>query len=169
MKRFHVHVSVSELPESIRFYSKLFGAQPAVEKDDYAKWMLDDPRINFAISQRGHAPGVNHLGFQVDTESELKGLREQVAAADIAAVDESGAACCYAKSDKYWVQDPQGIAWETFHTLGGIPVFGEDAQPAPAADDACCVPLAKRADDTAAAECCVPKAADASAKAACCG
>jgi lactoylglutathione lyase len=137
MKRFHVHVSVRDLAQSIRFYSKLFGAAPSVEKPDYAKWMLEDPRVNFAISQRGHAPGVNHLGFQVDSEDELAGLRRQVAAADIAALEEAGAACCYARSDKYWVEDPQGIAWETFHTLGGIPVFGDDAA---AANEACCVP-----------------------------
>ena len=146
MKRFHVHVSVKDLGESIGFYSKLFGTQPSVIKPDYAKWMLDDPRINFAISQRGHAPGVNHLGIQVDSGSELVALRAQAQAAEIAALDEKGAACCYANSDKYWVQDPQGIAWETFHTLGSIPVFGEDSAPV---NSACCVP-----GDTAKAACC---------------
>jgi hypothetical protein len=171
MKRFHVHVSVNNLPESIGFYSKLFGTQPTVTKGDYAKWMLEDPRINFAISQRGHAPGVNHLGFQVDSEPELALLRDQVAQADIAALEEEGAACCYAKSDKYWVQDPQGIAWETFHTLGTIPVFGEDSGAAKGAEDAaCCVPLARQAADKAEAACCVPTAAAKSASAtACCG
>jgi hypothetical protein len=171
MKRFHVHVSVNDLARSIGFYSKLFGTAPAVTKPDYAKWMLEDPRVNFAISQRGHQAGVNHLGLQVDSADELASLRTQVAAADIAALDEKGAACCYAKSDKYWVQDPQGIAWETFHTLGGIPVFGEDAEPAAAKDAACCVPLARQPGDEASAACCVPnRSAEAKPSAgACCG
>ena len=147
MKRFHVHVSVKNLSESIRFYSKLFGAEPTVSKDDYAKWMIEDPRINFAISQRGHETGINHLGFQVDSDDELNVLRTQVASAEIAAFDEGAASCCYAKSDKYWVEDPQGIAWETFHTLGSIPVFGENAPPA-VADSACCAPAPKKSAST---------------------
>ena len=137
MKRFHVHVAVQDLTASIRFYSSLFGLEPSVVKPDYAKWMLEDPRLNFAISQRGAAPGVNHLGIQVDSPEELTALREQAAKADIEARDEIGANCCYAKSDKYWVQDPQGVAWETFHTLGSIPVFGEHSE---SAAEACCVP-----------------------------
>jgi lactoylglutathione lyase len=140
MKRFHVHVSVQDLAASIRFYSSVFGTQPSVEKPDYAKWMLEDPRVNFAISQRGAAPGVNHLGIQVDSAEELTSLREQVAAADLQARDEIGANCCYARSDKYWVQDPQGIAWETFHTLGSIPVFGEHASVED--QSTCCTPEA---------------------------
>jgi catechol 2,3-dioxygenase-like lactoylglutathione lyase family enzyme len=142
MKRFHVHVSVRDLPESVRFYSSLFGTPPSVEKTDYAKWMLDDPRINFAISQRGRAAGINHLGFQVESGEELKELREQVAKADIAALDQAGASCCYAKSDKYWIEDPQGIAWETFHTLGSVPIYGEEANRS-GEKSACCVPTAK--------------------------
>jgi len=136
MKRFHVHVAVQDLAASIRFYSSVFGSEPSVLKPDYAKWMLEDPRVNFAISRRGAAAGVNHLGIQVDSAEELTALRQQVAAADIQARDEAGANCCYAKSDKYWVEDPQGIAWETFHTLGSIPVFGEHSA---SAADACCV------------------------------
>jgi len=142
MKRFHVHVSVDDLPKNVRFYSAMFGVAPTVEKPDYAKWMLDDPRINFAISRRGGAAGVNHLGFQVDSEEDLKALREQISSADIEARDEVGANCCYAKSDKYWVQDPQGVAWETFHTLGDIPVFGEHTATAEPTQAACCVPEA---------------------------
>jgi arsenate reductase len=107
MKRFHVHVSVQDLGASVRFYSKLFGAEPTVAKTDYAKWMLEDPRVNFAISQRDRKPGINHLGFQVDSASELATLREQAERADMAAVDEPGAACCYARSDKHWIEDPQ--------------------------------------------------------------
>lgn len=169
MKRFHVHVSVHDLNQSIGFYSKLFGTDPSVIKQDYAKWMLEDPRINFAISQRGHAVGVNHLGFQVDSEPELKHLREQVVRADIAALEQTGTACCYAKSDKYWVEDPQGIAWETFHTLGSVPVFGEDeSAQAASADAACCVPLAQQPVDKPQAACCVPAAPSAKASA-CCG
>jgi catechol 2,3-dioxygenase-like lactoylglutathione lyase family enzyme len=124
MKRFHVHVAVPELAASIRFYSTLFGVEPSVTKDDYAKWMLDDPRINFAISQRGAKTGVNHLGFQVDSGDELEALHGQLEAADRGVVAERGADCCYAKSDKYWVTDPAGIAWESFHSLGTIPMFG---------------------------------------------
>jgi catechol 2,3-dioxygenase-like lactoylglutathione lyase family enzyme len=140
MKRFHVHVAVKDLAANVRFYSSVFGAEPTVVKADYAKWMLEDPRINFAISERGASAGVNHLGIQVDSEEELKALREQVAAADIQALDQIGANCCYAKSDKYWVQDPQGVAWETFHSLGSIPVFGEHTAAAAADQSACCMP-----------------------------
>jgi len=140
MKRFHVHVAVNDLAESIGFYSRLFGAAPSVAKADYAKWMLEDPRVNFAISQRGQAAGVNHLGFQVDTGEELVALRAQVAQASVAAVDQPSAACCYARSDKYWTEDPQGIAWETFHTLGSVPVYGADTANAGLAAPASCVP-----------------------------
>ena len=142
MKRFHVHVSVQDLPESLRFYSDLFGTPPSVVKDDYAKWMLEDPRINFAISRRGRAAGVNHLGFQVDSDEELKDLREQVSKAGIAALEQAGASCCYAKSDKYWIEDPQGVAWETFHTLGSVPIFGEETRGS-GEKSACCVPTEK--------------------------
>ncbi len=125
MKRFHVHVSVEDLDASIRFYSTVFGAAPTVLKPDYAKWMVDDPRINFAISKRGSAPGIDHLGIQVDSDEQLTALRAQVAGAQIAALDQPDADCCYARSDKYWTTDPQGIAWETFHTLDTIPVYGD--------------------------------------------
>lgn len=141
MKRFHVHVAVPDLADSICFYSTLFGAEPTVRKSDYAKWMLDDPRLNFAISQRGGASGVNHLGFQVDSGPELESMHQQLTAADSAVLAQKGASCCYARSDKYWVTDPAGVAWETFHTLGTVPVYGDDAarlrEPATAA---CCGP-----------------------------
>lgn len=143
MKRFHVHVSVNDLSRSVDFYSKLFGAQPSVVKADYAKWMLDDPRINFAISNRDGKAGLNHLGFQVESDAELVELRQQAETADLAAVQELGAACCYAKSDKHWIEDPQGIAWETFHTLSDIPVFG--------------APAIKQAAATGVSVCCGPK------------
>jgi hypothetical protein len=126
MKRLHVHVSVSDLSASIRFYRTLFDTEPVVTRTDYAKWILEDPRVNFAISTHRQPVGVNHLGFQVDTDEELRGMRTQLEAADARMVEESEQPCCYARSDKYWVTDPTGIAWETFHTLGSIPVYGED-------------------------------------------
>ena len=148
MKRLHLHVSVKDLPASIRFYRTLFGAEPVVTKPDYAKWMLEDPRVNFAISTQRQPVGINHLGFQVDTDEELHGMRAQLEAADARMVAESEQPCCYAKSDKYWVTDPTGIAWETFHTLGSIPVYGEDTpvfnHGVSTVPDtgACCVPAA---------------------------
>jgi catechol 2,3-dioxygenase-like lactoylglutathione lyase family enzyme len=141
MKRFHVHVAVDNLADSIRFYSALFNAPPTVEQPDYAKWMLEDPRINFAISSRGAPAGVDHLGFQVDSEEELVALQGQLQAADISMVSETGTACCYAESNKHWVNDPSGIAWESYHTLASIPTFN-GGEPAPAAEpsSACCAP-----------------------------
>jgi hypothetical protein len=172
MKRFHVHVSVASLDDSIRFYSKLFGTAPTVTKPDYAKWMLDDPRINFAISQRGRLPGVNHLGLQVDSAEELEALNRQCAEADIATTAEAGANCCYARSDKYWIADPQGIAWEAFHTLGDIPIFGDNAAPGKS-ESACCPPPAVSQTGKANEACCAPAAdtgpATAKARSACCG
>jgi len=139
MKRFHVHVAVADLEQSIGFYSTLFGVAPSVRKPDYAKWMLDDPRINFALSRRSGKFGVNHLGLQVDSAAELDAMRDQLQRADSAMLEEAGANCCYATSDKYWVTDPQGVAWETFHSLGAIPVYGEDSEKAGEAR-ACCEP-----------------------------
>jgi catechol 2,3-dioxygenase-like lactoylglutathione lyase family enzyme len=130
MKRFHVHVAVDDLEANIRFYSKVFNVPPTVQKPDYAKWMLEDPRINFAISRRGAKAGVDHLGLQVDTDEELTALRQQIAMADIAAADQPGATCCYARSDKYWITDPQGIAWETYRTLGEAAIYGAQTKTA---------------------------------------
>jgi hypothetical protein len=117
---------VHDIRQSIRFYSALFAAQPTVTKDDYAKWMLDDPRVNFAISKRGNTTGLDHLGIQAETEGELEAIGSQLAQADVSTLEQKGASCCYAKSDKYWTLDPQGIAWESFHTLGTVPVYGAD-------------------------------------------
>jgi catechol 2,3-dioxygenase-like lactoylglutathione lyase family enzyme len=157
MKRFHVHVAVDDLQANIRFYSTVFGAQPSVQKPDYAKWMLEDPRINFAISQRGVKAGVDHLGFQVDSDEELKALREQIATADITASDQPDATCCYARSDKYWITDPQGVAWETYHTLAAAEIYG--AQTAPTEESAACCsprpePVALGAKQSEKAKCC---------------
>jgi catechol 2,3-dioxygenase-like lactoylglutathione lyase family enzyme len=140
MKRFHVHVAVDDLDANVRFYSSVFGAEPTVRKPDYAKWMVEDPRINFAISQRGAKAGVDHLGFQVDSDEELSALRQQVADAEIAALDQPDAQCCYARSDKYWITDPQGIAWETYRTLGEAEIYGQDSRTKAVAEGACCAP-----------------------------
>lgn len=143
MKRFHVHIAVENLDKSIQFYSTLFGTAPSVLKTDYAKWMLDDPRINFAISQRGGPVGIDHLGLQVDSDEELLDLRNQLEAAEIGLRIESQIGCCYSRSDKHWITDPAGIAWETYHTLGTIPTFHADD--ANTSANACCSPGAAQA------------------------
>lgn len=163
MKRFHVHIAVEKLEESIRFYSTLFGAQPSVLKSDYAKWLLDDPSVNFAISKRDRKIGINHVGFQVDSADELTAMRARLQAADANVVEQASVACCYARSDKHWVMDPSGIAWETFRSMGEVPVFGEDTRAA-AEDSACCIPLAASSENAA---CCVPSTRAADQKACC--
>ena len=144
MKRFHVHVAVKDLESSIRFYSALFGAEPSVAKSDYAKWMVDDPRINFAISQRGSRTGVNHLGLQVDSDDELELLRAQAERADLVAAAEKDVRCCYARGNKYWYTDPQGVAWETYHTLEQVEFFrsqeSEQESSGAATGSSCCGP-----------------------------
>ena len=139
MKRFHVHLNVADLSQSIRFYSQLFGTEPVRVESDYAKWMLDDPPVNFAISSRGAAPGIDHLGFQTDGPDELAVLKGRAQAADLALRDEGETTCCYARSEKYWLTDPQGVAWEHFHTLGNIPVFRASAE-SDASAAGCCAP-----------------------------
>lgn len=172
MKRFHLHVSVDNLEQSIQFYSSLFAVQPTVQKADYAKWMLEDPRVNFAISQRGAEVGVNHLGIQVESNDELQQMQSRLASLEADLVQEDGVACCYTKSDKYWVTDPSGLAWETFHSLASIPVFGSTEEQAAgqeqskAAISGCCIPIkpAKQAD----AACCVPATAQPAGTSSCC-
>ena len=145
MKRLHVSVAVKDLTESVRFYSTLFGAEPTVIKADYAKWMLEDPRVNFSISARGRRAGLDHLGIQVESQDELGEVAGRLAAAGQTILEQDQTTCCYARSDKAWVADPQGIAWETFFTFGQSSVYGEDAEaiegltpePKPAAQ-ACC-------------------------------
>jgi catechol 2,3-dioxygenase-like lactoylglutathione lyase family enzyme len=141
MKRLHVHVAVEDLAKSVRFYSVLFGQEPSVVKDDYAKWMLDDPRVNFAISDRAAAKGLDHLGIQVDSGAELAELAGRLKAAGETTLDQTAATCCYARSDKAWVNDPTGLRWETFHTFGEAVQYGEDfSEPAaakPATSAAC--------------------------------
>lgn len=139
MNRFHVHLNVADLDAGIRYYSALFAAEPAVRKPDYAKWLLEDPRVNFAISATGRAPGVDHLGLQADSAETLAELGQRLQQADAAAVAEPGALCCYAQSDKFWSRDPQGIRWEAFHTFGDATTYyapGADQPAMPADADA---------------------------------
>ena len=143
MKRLHLHVSVPELEPAISFYTTLFNAPPVVAKDDYAKWMLDDPRVNLAISSRARANGVDHVGIQVGTVGELAELSERLKSAGAATFDQEATTCCYAKSDKSWVTDTAGVRWETFFTHGEATTYGEDeVLPEPAASSACGAPPA---------------------------
>ena len=146
MKRFHVHLHVDDLSTNIGFYTTMFDAEPVRIEADYAKWELADPPINFAISTRGSGTGIDHLGIQTDNPEDLAEMKRRAQAADMSLLDEGETTCCYARSEKHWVTDPQGIAWEAFHTLGSIPVFNErEAVAAPRADAskaACCAPSA---------------------------
>lgn len=160
MKRFHVHLYVDDLDRNITFYSSLFAAQPARVESDYAKWMLDDPPVNFAISARGHEPGLDHFGIQVDNDADLAVLKAQAQAAEAPILDEGQTTCCYSRSDKHWVTDPQGVAWEHFHTLESIPTFNQPEQSAAAA---CCAP----APTAAAVACCTPATTDGTRKSCC--
>jgi catechol 2,3-dioxygenase-like lactoylglutathione lyase family enzyme len=167
MKRFHVHLSVTDIAQSVGFYSSLFGHAPTVQKPDYAKWMLDDPRINFAISAHGNATGLDHLGFQVDSADELHAMTDHLQKAGVAVTDQGEAVCCYAQSEKGWVHDPQGIAWESFVTTGQSTTYS--AEP-PASTGACCAPapskaaakLPLQAIPVQSAACCAPSASSAS-------
>src|SRR5215469_18806300 len=157
MKRLHVHVGVQDLPNAIGFYSALFASSPTVVKADYAKWMLDDPRVNFAISTRGKQPGLDHLGIQVESQDELHEVYGRLKAAEAPVLEVGDTVCCYAQSEKSWIADPSGIAWETFHTTGDSTVYGtsSDLEALKAASSACCAPK--------------PEAVPTAAKAACCG
>lgn len=154
MKRLHVHVGVDDLAQSIGFYSTLFGAEPTVTKDDYAKWMLDDPRVNFAISSGNAHKGVEHLGIQVESAGELQEVYGRLKAADRPVLEEGATTCCYAKSEKSWIADPQGVVWEAFFTNGEATVYGDSPE------------LTALSAKAAEATCCAPAMAP---KAACCG
>ena len=161
MTRFHVHLNVADLATSVNFYRGLFGAEPSLVRDDYAKWMLDDPRLNFAISTKGRTPGIDHVGFQVDDADGLARIGARLAAAEAAVLPEAGATCCYARSDKLWTEDPQGLRWES------VPTHGEATSYYAAGAEACANGAA-----CAAPEAVVPVAAaadKAARKAACCG
>ncbi len=150
MKRFHVHVAVDDLARSVRFYSQLFAAEPNVLKPDYAKWMLEDPRVNFAISQRGTAARIEHLGIQVEDATELQEVYGRLKKAEGPVLEEGATTCCYARSEKSWIADPTGIQWETFLTTGESTVYGDDRPIELEASkvESCCAP-----------SCCGPKAA----------
>ena len=138
MKRLHVNISVSDLETSIGFYNSLFAAEPTVVKEDYAKWMLDDPRVNFAITTRGERKGLDHLGIQVEDDAELGEVYGRLKSAGAPVIEEGETTCCYANSEKSWIFDPEGIAWETFLTLGESPVYGTDQIKNLNPDSACC-------------------------------
>jgi len=138
MKRMHVHIAVEDLNKSIIFYNSLFGTPPTVTKEDYAKWMLDDPSVNFAISSRSKATGLDHVGIQVDNEDELAEIKTRLDAAEVNTLSQAGTTCCYAKSDKHWVTDPTGIAWEAYNTLESAPTFNGSNEVT--SDSACCAP-----------------------------
>lgn len=154
MKRLHVHVGVDDLNHSIDFYSTLFGVEPTVTKDDYAKWMLEDPRVNFAISSGNVHKGIEHLGIQVESEGELQEVYRRLKAADRPVLEEGATTCCYAKSEKSWIADPQGVVWEAFFTKGEATVYGDSAN------------LSALSANAAEATCCAPAIAP---KVACCG
>ena len=167
MKRLHVHVGVADLDQSIRFYSTLFAADPTVVKSDYAKWMLDDPRVNFAISAGKHeAKGIEHLGIQVDSTEELGEVYGRLKQADRPVLEEGRTTCCYAKSEKSWIADPDGVVWETFYTDGQATNYGDGPDLSAVSDSAaegkCCTP------ETPQGVCCEPKA-ELPADAPCCG
>lgn len=164
MKRLHVHVSVEDIAQSIRFYSALFAAEPAITKPDYAKWMLDDPRVNFAISTRSGKTGLDHLGIQVETPDELHEVYERLQHADRPVLVEGATTCCYAKSEKSWITDPQGLSWETFLTFGESTLYGDSDDPGQVrtTSGACCTP------ETPQDACCGPKP-ELAADAPCCG
>lgn len=140
MKRFHIHVGVKDLNHSVQFYSTLFGQKPTKQKEDYAKWMLEDPKINFAISTRSAEEGIDHLGFQVDEESELNELTTRLKNADLGVYGEGTTTCCYAESNKAWVKDPSGIAWETYQTMADADVYSRKPQVVESQASSCCAP-----------------------------
>jgi catechol 2,3-dioxygenase-like lactoylglutathione lyase family enzyme len=156
MKRFHVHVAVDDLNRSIGFYSALFAAEPSVIKSDYAKWMLDDPRVNFAISTRGRQPGLDHLGIQAESGEELKEICARLHQAGGTVIEQGQTSCCYAKSEKSWIDDPAGISWETFHTTGKSIEYGDGSGERVARvahEKPCCAP-APKVDEPATASGC---------------
>ncbi|MGD9729030.1 MAG: ArsI/CadI family heavy metal resistance metalloenzyme [Nitrospiraceae bacterium] len=153
MKRFHIHVGVQNIDEAIRFYTTLFGAAPIKTKPDYAKWLLDDPRVNFAVSTRVQKTGLDHLGIQVEEKAELTELRDRLKAGAMGVVDEGETVCCYARSEKSWIQDPAGIPWEAYRTMEDAEVFSGIVRPA---QSVCCTPETKGKPD-----CCAPSSATA--------
>lgn len=168
MKRMHVHVNVADLERSVLYYSTLFGTDPSVRKPDYAKWLLDDPRVNFAISSRGRLPGVDHLGIQADSRAELDQVAARLDAADYDLAPQEATACCYAVSDKAWSQDPSGVRWESFFTFGESTTYNARAAHEHQAEGSACCAVEAKADAQARdAACCGPSAV--ASGQACCG
>ena len=168
MKRFHVHVDVADLAASVRYYQTLFGCPPSGLKPDYAKWMLDDPRLNFALSQHGRAPGLDHLGLQVESVEELAEIGARLRAADAVSLAEQGTTCCYARSDKFWSEDPQGLRWESFRSMGTAATYhAPNAQESPAT--ICCGPQTGARRMAKASACCEPVAVQPVAPGCCAG
>lgn len=169
MKRLHVNIAVTDLDASVRFYTSIFDAQPGVLKDDYAKWTLDDPRVNFAITTRGARKGVDHLGIQVESQSELGEIYARLKTAGAPIVEQGETTCCYARSEKNWVFDPEGIPWETFLTKGASLVYGSDEAGAEKSDSACCARPEAPPESGAADSCCNnTETVPASASSGCC-
>ncbi len=162
MKRLHVHIAVENIDESIRFYSRLFAADPTVRKDDYAKWLLDDPRMNLAISARATRPGIEHLGIQVEDREELAEVYARLERAEGPVLEEGAITCCYARSEKSWIEDPQSVKWETFLTTGESTVYGSDT----AQSESCCQPASR--SPMGAAACCAPSSKADASSAICC-
>jgi len=172
MNRFHVHIHVADLDTSIGFYSQLFGTAPVVRKHDYAKWMLDDPRLNFAISSgKEGATGIAHLGLQADSPAALSAIGARLQAADAVTLAEAGATCCYAKSDKFWAQDPQGVRWESFHTHGEATTYYADPAGTPIERDSCCGSASVSGETACGTNCAIPASEQVrpAGAAACCG
>lgn len=140
MKRLHIHLAVEDLDKNIAFYSTLFGAQPTLQHDDYAKWMLDDPRINFAISNRSEKTGLDHMGLQAENDQELQQIKQDLEKTQSPIEEQIGTSCCYSESDKYWITDPQGIAWESFHSLNEIPTFNKEKENSDKTNTSACCP-----------------------------
>ena len=166
MKRLHIHLAVEDLPKNIEFYNTMFGIQPTVQHDDYAKWMLDDPRVNFAISNRSATLGLDHLGIQAEDNEELARIKQLLDKTQAPIKEQEGTTCCYSKSDKYWVTDPQGVAWESFHSLSEIPTFNEEKSDVEN-DMACCAPASVAESEEKASSCCSP-APEPEKKSSCC-
>jgi len=158
MKRMHIHIAVNDLSENVSFYSILFDTLPTVQHQDYAKWQLDNPAVNFAISTQGHSNGINHLGIQVDSAEELQELTQRFENAEITYTSQEEITCCYANSNKHWLFDPQGNAWESFHTLSDAPVIGGEANIDIKNElSGCCIPLNPNHIQNENSACCIPR------------
>jgi len=161
MKRMHIHIAVNDLLESIGFYSTIFGSDPTIEREDYAKWNLNDPKVNFAISLRGGLCGMNHLGIQVDSEFELQEIAQRLENAEINYSKQEGASCCHSHSNKHWALDPQGIAWESFRTLSDTPILDGNTDVKSEESSSCCIPLNMNQQGGKEEDCCIPNGSDA--------